>query len=105
MTVNSLVKIMFEDIVVADIEVSWTLVLAPTKKGLEIKSKMITESIRIPSLVDGEIDESQEIDFSLNKFTGEAIYFKNETDMPSIVLKAIYIDYETKGYSLFFENE
>jgi hypothetical protein len=95
---------MFENIVVAEVEVYWTLILAPTKTGIGIKSKMLTESIRIPSLVDGEVNESQEMDFPLNKFTGEAIYFKNENDMPSITLKAIYIDYETKGYSLFFEN-
>jgi hypothetical protein len=105
MTVNSLVRIVFEDVVVAEVEVSWTLILAPTKTGIGIKSKILNESIRIPSLVDGQVDESQEMDFPLNKFWGEAIYLKNETDMPSITLKAIYIDYETKGYSLFFEND
>lgn len=106
MTITQLTKIMCEDILLNEQEVSWTVEIQKQGNKLKIIPKLLTNKILIPKIDDeGEFSNETE-EFLLNKPAAPIVINENgEEALPEISLDSVFINLETGRYSLMFNVE
>lgn len=106
MTITQLTKIMCEDILLNEQEVSWTLEIKKQGNKLKLVPKLLTSKVLIPKIDDeGEFSNEME-EFVLNKPAPLIVINENgEETLPQISLNSVFINLETGRYSLMFNVE
>ena len=105
--ITQLTKIMSDDILLCECEISWTLELTKVGGGIQVSPKILTEKVMIPRLDDdGEVIDDEIMEFKLNKFAGSAIFNPGGENFPqNVQLDCVFVDLEANTFSALFDIE